>query len=102
MFFLIKKKRGKTRPETVAYTVLCPRRLTPHPQILAGAHYFPPHLSGLPPDPVPPLRLQCLTLERRALPKLGDAGDLLIAVAPGRRLWEAGRTRSAGRADAVA
>ena len=42
-----------------AYTGLCPRRLTPNPQILAGSHNFPPHLSGLPPDPVPPLRLQC-------------------------------------------
>src|SRR5450631_816095 len=34
--------------------------------------------------------------------RLGEAGALLIAVALGRRLWEAGRTVSAGRADAVA
>jgi hypothetical protein len=34
-------------------------RPTPNPQVLAGSHNFPPHLSGLPPDPVPPLRLQC-------------------------------------------
>ena len=65
VFFLMKK--GKSAIfwiQTGLHIRLYPRRLTPHPQILAGAHNFPPHLSGVPPDPVPPLRLQtrCLSI----------------------------------------
>ena len=52
---------------------LYPQRPTPHPQFLAGAHNFPPHLSGVPPDPVPPLRLRMRRLGVH-LPKLGGAG----------------------------
>ena len=66
-------KSAKTRAQTTAYTRLCPHRLTPHLQILAGAHNFPPHLSGVPPDPVPPLRLRMQRLGVHSS-KLGGAG----------------------------
>ena len=55
---LKERKAAANGVQTRVQARLYPSRLTPHPQILAGAHYFPPHLSGLPPDPVPPLRLQ--------------------------------------------
>jgi len=88
-----------------------PRRLTPHPQVLAGAHYFPPAVVGLAAPavvglaarlraPTPPAML---TLGRLALPKLGGAGGAPAIRRPGlRRSMEAGGTGSAGRADAVA
>jgi hypothetical protein len=60
--------------QTGLHIRLYPHRLTPHPQILAGAHKFPPHLSGVPPDPVPPLRLQMRCCKHLHLPKLGGAG----------------------------
>ena len=73
-FSLKKESRQIEGTQTTAYTRLCPHRLTPHLQILAGAHNFPPHLSGVPPDPVPPLRLQTRCLSILRLLKRGGAG----------------------------
>jgi hypothetical protein len=49
---------------------------------------FPPAFVGLAARPRAPTSPAMLTLERRALPKLGEAGALLLAVAQGRRLLE--------------
>src|SRR5437762_13635065 len=54
----------KRKVETVQTPVLIrlyPLRPAPNPQVLAGSHNIPPLLSGSPPDPVPPLRLQIIT-----------------------------------------
>ena len=59
------------RVRTPVQSRLYPWRPTPNPQVVASSHSFPPHLSGVPPDPVPPLRLQtrrgaCLLFGRRS------------------------------------
>jgi len=109
------KGKGRFFGYIKGYKLGCtPSRLTPHPQVLTGAHNFPPHLSGVPPDPVPPLRLHC-GRKRLAVPKLGGAGGSpLILPADGQNrdlcavgaeaallAWlrcSAGRTGSAGYA----
>jgi hypothetical protein len=81
--FLFKERKVAERG--VQWTVqsrLYPLRPTPNPQVIAGSHNFPPHLSGLPPDPVPPLRLQCW--EYPALLELGEAGGPPRSFAQGR------------------
>jgi len=40
--------------QSTVQSCLYPQRPTPHPQFLAGAQNFPPHLSGVPPDPRAP------------------------------------------------
>ena len=53
---------------------------TPNPRIRRFSH-FSPHMSGLPPDPVPPLRLQTRRWSACLL-KLGETGAPLRVVSP--------------------